>query len=816
MARTLLHLGAELISSDGIAFYELIKNSFDARSPKAEIDVVVALPHDLYLEHVKAIESARAGWAGDSADDDGNVRDDDEDDEDDDEEGDNTADEVPEDVDDGETEDEVIARLARAVIKDLAPSAPNTRRIRNRLRKSETWTRLLRVVDQANYIDIRDTGTGMSKSDLTEVYLTIGTRSRLEDDGQPDDGKPVLGEKGIGRLSVMRLGSRVRIQTSRAGEARWNKLEIDWKLFDHNSTELIQDVPVEPKLGRVKDHAKESGTRVLVLGLRSRWSAEKLVSIATEEFSRLTNPFTPKSRYPVALKFNGQPVPIPQIDKLLFAHAHAIVKARYDVGSNGRPSLQGSIEYLQRRRTKPIDLDVTDLVGITTLPVSVLESLGSFSVEFYWFNRGALEAVDGIGDKRTVQKLVNQWSGGLMVFRDGFRVNPYGSHDDDWLDLDKTALASAGYKVNRKQVVGRVEISKEKNSSLVDQTNREGLRDSDEKTALVLILKHLLESQFRVFLNTVDNEVRARVPVKFSELSERLEAEEKEVRRALKELYRKHPKLRDDEALVDSIDGAVEKIAGLVEETNDLADEFERGRRQLVDLAGLGLMVEILAHELSRATLHALNTLNDTDLSGLPKKVGDRLKTLRDQLRTLQKRLEILDPLGITVRQSKQTFDLVDWVKNIVSAHEAQFARHGITCEVVVEPRGQRELTVKMVKGMIVQILENLLANSVYWLKLQRKLDKKFRPTITIVVDTRKREIRLADNGPGIPVDRIDDVFQPFVTTKPPGEGKGLGLFISREIAEYHDAQLLLTTEPKIHANRANTFHLMLAGSKHQ
>ena len=41
-----------------------------------------------------------------------------------------------------------------------------------------------------------------------------------------------------------------------------------------------------------------------------------------------------------------------------------------------------------------------------------------------------------------------------MVFRDGFRVHPYGGPEDDWLDLDKEAFRSGGYKLNRQQIIG--------------------------------------------------------------------------------------------------------------------------------------------------------------------------------------------------------------------------------------------------------------------------------------------------------------------------------------------------------------------------
>jgi hypothetical protein len=57
-ARTVLQLGAELISSDAVAFYELINNSFDAGSPKVTIRVVVRVPHEALKAAYHAIPSA--------------------------------------------------------------------------------------------------------------------------------------------------------------------------------------------------------------------------------------------------------------------------------------------------------------------------------------------------------------------------------------------------------------------------------------------------------------------------------------------------------------------------------------------------------------------------------------------------------------------------------------------------------------------------------------------------------------------------------------------------------------------------------------
>lgn len=77
-----------------------------------------------------------------------------------------------------------------------------------------------------------------------------------------------------------------------------------------------------------------------------------------------------------------------------------------------------------------------------------LKNVGPFQFDLYWFNRKEIKETAGI-EAPYVTNQVRIWAGGPMVFRDGFRVNPYGGPDDDWLGLDKKALASGGYKLNR-------------------------------------------------------------------------------------------------------------------------------------------------------------------------------------------------------------------------------------------------------------------------------------------------------------------------------------------------------------------------------
>ena len=93
------------------------------------------------------------------------------------------------------------------------------------------------------------------------------------------------------------------------------------------------------------------------------------------------------------------------------------------------------------------------------------------------------------------------------MFRDGYRVYPYGERSNDWLDLDRKALAASAYKLNRAQMVGFLEISAVGNPSLQDQTNREGFRDSYDKEALIRLLRYVILGVCRPFLEDVDKEI---------------------------------------------------------------------------------------------------------------------------------------------------------------------------------------------------------------------------------------------------------------------------------------------------------------------
>ena len=325
---------------------------------------------------------------------------------------------------------------------------------------------------------------------------------------------------------------------------------------------------------------------------------------------------------------------------------------------------------------------------------------------------------------------------------------PYGNAADDWLNLDRRALGSSGYAINKAQIIGRLSISSADNPALTDQTNREGITDCVEKTALVNLLNHIIQSEFRTFLNEVDQEQKAMEPISIEDLNRRVQEEEQQILFNVNQLMTLVPELRREESLVNRIHVSVGRLRALMSEVQELAESYQAGRSQLLNLAGIGLSVEVLAHELNRVTDHVLQTIGQASLTHSRPVPGPTLQMLETQLRTLQRRLRVLDPLSTSGRQRRERFDLVSLISDCIVDHEERFVREGISYAFDVRPSGSsKRLQIRAVKGMIVQIFGNLIDNSIYWLRQQKTLDPTHQSAILVEIDTGERYLTVTDNG---------------------------------------------------------------------
>lgn len=769
-ARTVLELGAELISSDAIAIYELVKNAFDAGSKNVKVVFSVILKRSDYEKLRSDVEAGEYS----------------------------SVEEVKKELR-RKFLDDVTGELAQEFLDKLTAT---------------NLTRLLPQLDAAyeavNSLEIVDEGSGMSADTLESAFLTLGTPHRLLQRDGSAKSRTVLGEKGVGRLSSMRLGSKLEIVTTEAGSPVWNVLNLDWTEFDRDPSRLIEDIQFSLERPRPKTRSSLRGTRLRISGLLSDWDMTKLQDLAAGEFSRLMDPFQAAEKgFPLILSFNGSDVNSQRISKQLFAAAHGYCSGSYKI-KDGKPRLEATFQYRLYSEEKTFVFEGPELRDIVAkvAPPSALISLGEFSFEFYWFNRRLLHEIDGIGKLKVVRDLVNHWTGGLMVFRNGFRVNPYGGKNDDWLDLNTQAFKSSGYLLNTDQILGRIEITGAGNPRLVDQTNREGLRDTFEKAALVQMMHYFVTVPLKIFMDEVVNEYKGLANIDLDDIATKVESYERRVTANIRTLRTRFP---GEKELIDRMAESFDEMKVAFQKARGAAEKADIDRQRMVELAGVGLLVEVVAHELARATKHTLLLIRQP-LGALPAKIKAVFANLEIQISTIDRRLRILDVLSVSGRDRKSEFDLVQLIQEAVDSQITQLSEADIEVKISA---ASKTVWIKAVKGQVLQIVENLLANSVHWLSQARSNDRKLKPRIEVSVSSENSgSFTFTDNGPGIAPRFREEVFGAFYTTRAGEGGKGLGLYIARENARYHGGDLYLLDDRTAHKDRLNTFQFVLEASK--
>ena len=133
-----------------------------------------------------------------------------------------------------------------------------------------------------------------------------------------------------------------------------------------------------------------------------------------------------------------------------------------------------------------------------------------------------------------------------------------------------------------------------------------------------------------------------------------------------------------------------------------------------------------------------------------------------------------------------------------IAFHGTRKKYHDLKCELVTSYDNDAGY-VNVVPQDISQVVINLLNNAFYAVRqkmqaLKKEGEETYHPLVKLSTerDRGKVIIRIEDNGSGIPEDVKDKIFNPFFTTKPPGEGTGLGLSLSYDLIKANNGKLIL------------------------
>ncbi|MBN2494111.1 MAG: HAMP domain-containing protein [Deltaproteobacteria bacterium] len=247
------------------------------------------------------------------------------------------------------------------------------------------------------------------------------------------------------------------------------------------------------------------------------------------------------------------------------------------------------------------------------------------------------------------------------------------------------------------------------------------------------------------------------------------------------------------------------------DEVGDLARSFERLARALEEcraqlmqsekMAAFGQLGAGITHEVKNSMTGLLGfTQVARQRMDQPEKVRDLLKMIETEANRSK---EILEGFLRFARQKTRQLEEVDLnrlVQETSRLLEHQLMLHRIKLSVQL---AEGAPVVRAIPGELQQVLLNLALNA------QQAMPAGGEVTVSTGLDGDDTAlISVVDNGPGVPEEIRSRIFEPFASTKPPGEGTGLGLFVSRGIIRDHQGELSL--ESREGRNRGAAFTIRL------
>ena len=271
---------------------------------------------------------------------------------------------------------------------------------------------------------------------------------------------------------------------------------------------------------------------------------------------------------------------------------------------------------------------------------------------------------------------------------------------------------------------------------------------------------------------------------------------------ALEDMRRRlRDKLRSTEEVNLDLERAVQmRTADLARKNRELAetlDKLTQAEKQIMrseKLASIGQLVAGIAHEINNPVNAIVNTvgpLEDAVADMDSADAGERAeaaKDVREMVRVVQRGAQRTKAIVSALHNYSRTDDesVVDFDVDRSISDSLELLRAVLKQNVSVVKRFGDVGRVRGHAGQINQVFMNLLTNAA------QALSGRDDATITVETkgDQTDVEVKIIDNGPGIPADVLPRIWDPFFTTKDVGEGTGLGLSIVHELVEGHGGSI--------------------------
>ena len=745
-------------------------------------------------------------------------------------------------------------------------------------------------------IELTDNGCGMDLGTIVNGWLTLSNspkkKMKNEQKTTPKFHRYPLGDKGLGRLSVQKLGRFMQMATKSVDSNIEYRVMIPWGDFLKNTT--IDQIPVT--IERQIVTSNKSYTKIVIEDLINpgMWSQSEQINLLTNSINKIVSPFrSEKSSFHVIAKIDNQPIDTDNtVFNELLSSARAKHTIRYDSGSayivseykntffynrdvlskviSGEFTLSETAikDFLKTYKNEFPNLSTCFEAGVAliekdscylpnvSIPTSsrdvilreenalIFNDPGKFECEIYEYSldRNLLDflynnvSYSRLIDRDEYRDFVSRYHG-IKVVRDGFVIQGFGDGDGgDWLGLSSSSKTTGYFfDLRNDSVIGCVYLTGLANSVLKETTNREGFVEDEFFRAFKSILdtsvkrinhnrkklndfmkKYVVDSiafsgdpspdilnyksaieQIREELRTVDPMIVGKSTHIDTALADYKATQESiedvpfipaETVNKMDLIYRNmQAASKDYQCLLKERDAIRNKLDAINLDFEKMSERIQ----DLFELAGLGLSVEMFAHEFD-SSIRNVRLKNQQVIANKTNQTIDSLichiNYVTYSLDALRKQMSYFNPGLKFVRAEKQVFA----IKEFIETHRSFYIERCNTKNIEFDVDIALDFNVRLNRGMLNQVFDNLFSNSEYWLdySVQRGLIERKQYNISI---QERGFILIWDSGVGISPDIETRLFDPFETKKE--NGRGLGLYIVAGNLKYNSSQIRLLNE---------------------
>ena len=635
-------------------------------------------------------------------------------------------------------------------------------------------------------LEIEDNGLGMTKEQLINGFMRLSSSDKLHFPRSPRYNRKRAGKKGIGRFSAQRLGKKLTIITQTLEAEKALKIVIYWDDFmgDKELSFITNEIEYIEK-------QKDEGTTLIIENLRDSWS-EAQIKRVYRYASETIQPFPiskskkdSKASNDLGFKLkcieinNGKKFTIANEKTMFFEHALAEINGYVDNDGYMYLSIQ----------SKKLDYNANKVLLNPNQPFKLLKNT---ALKAYYFVYRA-----GYIPKQVETLIVDKANeqGGIRLYRNGFRVPPYGNYDDDWLRLDASMTRRTFLPTHRNiNFFGIIEVNNDYGEQFEETSSREGLLENEA-------FEELTNFGYKILTDAILKIASVRGVKQKTNQEEWKKEPEEIITEAVEELK----EIETEEDFVS----AKEKIIEITENLEIAKKEQKIKKIELLKemnllrvLAGLGLTIGEFIHEIKQyqgALQHDIRNISNSDSLSKVLEVNKRVKNNLDGLSTYISYFD--ESFSENVQRELKPIELRTAVYALKKTLDADISKRKIE---FVEPifNGYNLYTIPMHKSEWASILFNFYTNS---RKAINRANVNGKIFIECGTKHNKVYLEFSDNGDGIPIHKRDEIFNAFYTTSSPvGKivkhheemtGTGLGLKIVRDIITSYGG-VILVKEP--------------------